>query len=42
MWLTVVCIGVYLFSLGKTALENNKEVRLRQIELESTLQKPSI
>lgn len=32
MWLTVVCIGTYLFSLGKIALENNREVRLKQIE----------
>ena len=32
MWLTVVCIGVYLFSLGKIALENYKEIRLRQFE----------
>lgn len=35
MWLTVVCTGAYLFSLAKTALENNKEVRLRQLESES-------
>lgn len=32
MWLTVVCIGAYIFSLGKIALENNREVQLKQIE----------
>jgi len=35
MWLTVVSIGTYLFSLGKIALENNREVRLRQLESKS-------
>lgn len=35
MWLTVVCIGAYLFSLGKIALENNREVRLKQLESKS-------
>src|SRR6185437_16062260 len=35
MWLTVVCTGAYFFSLAKTALENNREVRLKQLESES-------
>lgn len=33
-WLTVVCTGAYLFTLGKQAFENAKEVKLRQLEAE--------
>ena len=32
MWMTLVCSGAYLFSLGKQALEDLKEVKLRQLE----------
>lgn len=32
MWMTVVCMGAYLFALGKQALENAKEVKLRELE----------
>lgn len=31
-WMTLVCIGPFLFSLGKQALENSAEVKLRQLE----------
>ena len=29
MWMTPVCIGAFLFSLSKQALENSKEIKLR-------------
>ena len=32
MWMTLVSMGTYLFVLGKQALENYKEVQLRQLE----------
>ena len=32
MWMTFVCMGVCLFALGKQALENAKEIKLRQLE----------
>ncbi|WP_018615939.1 hypothetical protein [Segetibacter koreensis] len=32
MWFTLVSMGTYLFVLGKQALENYKEVQLRQLE----------
>lgn len=32
MWLTLVCMGVFLFSLSKQALENSKLIKLRQLE----------
>lgn len=30
MWMALVCIGPFLFSLSKQALENSKEIKLRQ------------
>jgi hypothetical protein len=32
MWMTFVCMGSFLFSLGKQALNNTKEINLRQLE----------
>ncbi len=32
MWMTLACMVVVLFSLGKQALENAKEVELMQLE----------
>lgn len=32
MWMTLACMVVVLFSLGKQALENAKEVKLMQLE----------
>lgn len=32
MWMTLVCIGAFLFSLSSQALENSAEVKLRQLE----------
>jgi len=32
MWMTFICMDAFLFSLGKQALENAKEIRLRQME----------
>ena len=32
MWMTFVCMGVCLFALGKQALENAKEIKLRQLQ----------
>jgi hypothetical protein len=32
MWITFACMGAYLFVLGKQALENAEEVKLRQLE----------
>lgn len=32
MWMTLVCSGAFLFSLGKQALENSKEVKLIRLE----------
>jgi hypothetical protein len=32
MWMTFVCMGVYLFALGKQSLESAKEVKLMQLE----------
>ena len=32
MWMTFVCMGTYLFALGKQALENAKEVKIAQLE----------
>ena len=32
MWMTLVCIGSFLFSFGSQALENSKEVKLIQLE----------
>ena len=42
MWLTLVCMSCFLFSLGKQALENAKEVKLRQLEITSTKMPGSI
>jgi hypothetical protein len=32
MWMTLICSGALLFSLGRQALENSKEVQLRKLE----------
>lgn len=32
IWMTLVCSVAFLFSLSKQALENSKEVKLRQLE----------
>jgi len=32
MWMTLACSATFLFSLGKQALENTKQVKLRQSE----------
>ena len=32
MWMTAVCIGIFLYSLGKQALKNSKEIKLKQLE----------
>jgi hypothetical protein len=32
MWMTSVCIGCFLFSLSKQALDDAKEIKLRQLE----------
>ena len=32
MWLTLASMGCFLFALGKQAVENAKEVKLRQLE----------
>jgi hypothetical protein len=32
MWMTFVCMSCFLFSLGKQALDNAREIKLRQLE----------
>ena len=32
MWMTLVCSAAFLFALAKQALENTKDVKLRQLE----------
>jgi hypothetical protein len=32
MWMTLVCMGCFLFSLGKQALDNAREIKIRQME----------
>jgi hypothetical protein len=32
MWMTFVCMGTFLFTLGKQALENIKQINLKRLE----------